>query len=155
MTKMRKTIVLGLFIAGVLLLQMPAAAQLRFGTDFTTSDTVWSVTNVKVKSNMMPYYLEGIKQTWVSGNEVSKELGQIEDWAIYQSMLPDSGAYNLTLVVQFKDLAQYDKGRVDYKQFEEAWLKKLSEEKREEIVGGYPEMRTIVGEYLVRAVDFK
>jgi hypothetical protein len=111
-----------------------AFAQLKFGTDFTASDAVWSVTHIKVKSNMIPYYLEGLKQTWVTGNEVSKELGQIEDWAVYSSLLGDSGEYNLTLVVEFKDLAQYDKGRTEFKAFEELWLKKISEEKREGIV---------------------
>ena len=103
---------------------------------------------------MIPYYLEGLKQTWVTGNEVSKELGQIEDWAVYSSLLGDSGEYNLTLVVEFKDLAQYDKGRTEFKAFEELWLKKISEEKREGIVKTYPEMREIVGEYLVRKLDF-
>jgi hypothetical protein len=36
--------------------------------------------------------------------------------------------------VEFKDLAQYDKGRTEFKAFEELWLKKISEEKREGIV---------------------
>lgn len=143
-----------LFIS-FLLLTGTSFAQLRFGTDFTTSDAVWSVTQVKVKSNMIPYYLEGIKQTWLAANEVAKEMGQIEDYAIYASILPDSGDHNLTLLVQFKDLAQYDAGRKNFKEFEAALNKKLSEEKRETIVKSYPEMRTIVGEYLIRKVELK
>ncbi len=150
-----KKIVLGLlFLVALFCLSGPAFAQLKFGTDFTASDAVWSVTHVKVKSNMIPYYLEGIRETWVTGNEVAKELGQIEDYAIYSSLLSDGGDYNLTLIVEFKDLAQYDSGRKNFKQFEEAWLKKISEEKREAIVKNYPEMRTIVGEYLLRKIDF-
>jgi hypothetical protein len=136
-------------------LSASAFGQLKYGQDFTTSDTVWSVTHVKVDSNMIPQYLEGIQRTWVTGNEVAKELGQIEDWAIYANELPSSGDYNLTLVIEFKDMAQYDKGRKEFAQFEEAWLKKLSEQKRREIVGTYPGMRTIVGEYLSRRVEFK
>lgn len=152
---MKKAVLCLALTVALLGLSETVSAQLKFGTDFTTSDTVWSVTNVKVKSNMIPYYLEGIKQTWVTGNEVAKELGQIQDYAIYGNMLADSGDYNLTLVVEFKDLVQYDKGRTEYAAFEEAWLKKISEEKREEIVMKYPDMRTIVGEYLVRRIDLK
>lgn len=151
---MRKNVGMVTLLATVALLSGTASAQLKYGTDFTTSDAVWSVTHVKVKSNMIPYYLEGIKQTWVTGNEVAKQLGQIEDWAIYSNILGDSGDYNLTLVVEFKDLAQYDKGRKEFKEFEKLWLEKISEEKREGIVKTYPEMREIVGEYLVRKLDF-
>lgn len=151
---MRKNVWMVTLLATVALLSGTASAQLKYGTDFTTSDAVWSVTHVKVKSNMIPYYLEGIKQTWVTGNEVAKQLGQIEDWAIYSNILGDSGDYNLTLVVEFKDLAQYDKGRKEFKEFEKLWLEKISEEKREGIVKTYPEMREIVGEYLVRKLDF-
>lgn len=151
---MRKNVWMLTLLATVALLSGTASAQLKYGTDFTTSDAVWSVTHVKVKSNMIPYYLEGIKQTWVTGNEVAKQLGQIEDWAIYSNILGDSGDYNLTLVVEFKDLAQYDKGRKEFKEFEKLWLEKISEEKREGIVKTYPEMREIVGEYLVRKLDF-
>jgi hypothetical protein len=151
---MKKTVLCLLLVFALAGLSGSALAQLKYGTDFTASDAVWSVTHIKVKSNMIPYYLEGIKKTWVTGNEVAKELGQLEDWAIYSSVLGDSGEYNLTLVVEFKDLAQYDKGRKEFKAFEELWLKKISEEKREEIVKTYPEMREIVGEYLVRKLDF-
>jgi hypothetical protein len=148
---MKKVLVFVSFFA----LTTTALAQLKFGTDFTASDSVWSVTHVKVKSNMMPYYLEGIQQTWLAANEVAKEMGQVEDYAIYSNILTDSGDYNLTLVIEFKDLAQYDAGRKKYKEFEAALNKKLAEEKRESIVKGYPEMRTIVGEYLIRKIDFK
>jgi len=151
---MKKTVLCVLILLVLLAINGSAAAQLRFGTDFTASDAVWSITHIKVKSNMMAYYLEGLKQTWIAANEVAKELGQIEDYAIYSSMLSEGGDYNLTLVIEFKDLAQYDSGRKNYKEFEEALNRRLAEEKRESIVKGYPEMRTIVGEHLVRKLDF-
>jgi len=111
------------------------------------------VTHVKVKSNMIPDY-QGIKQTWTASNDVAKEMGQIEDYSIYVSELPNSGDYNLLLTVKFANMAQYEKGRKEFKEFEEAWRKKLSEEKQRTIVKTYPEMRTIVGEYLLRKVEF-
>ena len=152
---MQKRILCSILAVALVSLSGLAYAQLRFGTDYTTSDTVYVVVNVKVDSNMIDFYLEGIKQTWVTGNEVAKELGQVEDYAIYISEFQDSGNFNLTLVTQFADLAQYDKGRKEFAQFEERWLERLPEEQRREVVANYPSMRTIVGEYLMREVTLQ
>ena len=152
---MKMKLVVVCAVVGILGLTGTASAQLKYGTDFTTSDSLFSVTQVKVDSNMINHYLEGLKQTWVTGNEVSMELGQIESWDIYVSELPESGHFNVSLVVRFKDMAQYEKGRHNFAEFEKAWLKKISEEKREEIVQSYPNIREIVGEYLMRRVELK
>ena len=82
-----------------------AMADLDPWTDYEVSDAVWSVTTVKVDSNMGDAYLEGLRETWVPGNKISKELGQIEDWWIYRSDLQSSGDFNLLLVVKFADTA--------------------------------------------------
>ena len=80
-----------------------ALADLTPWEDYDISDAVWSVTTVKVDSNMGDAYLEGLRETWIPGNKISMELGQIEDWAIYRSDLPESGDFNLMLVVKFAD----------------------------------------------------
>ena len=54
-----------------------ASAQLEPFQDYDISDAIWIVTTVKVEPNMGDDYLEGIRETWVAGNEVAKELGQI------------------------------------------------------------------------------
>jgi hypothetical protein len=144
-----------LAVLGVFGLSADATAQLKYGTDYTTSDSISSVTLVKVDANMIDYYLEGLKQTWVTGNEVAMELGIIEGWDIYVSELPQSGHFNISLIIRFKDMAQYEKGRKEFAAFEEAWLKKISEEKRQEIVKSYPNIRKIVGEHLMRRVELK
>ena len=138
-----------------LVVTSPAFGQLDYGEDFTASDAVYQVVHVKVASNMVPYYLEGIKQTWAAANDLSIELGHLERYAVYSNVLTDNGDYNLTLVSEYKDLAQYDKGRTDFRTFEKEWEKRLPEEKQEAIVKTYPNMRTIVGEYLLRRIEFK
>ena len=152
---MKRMMVCLTFTLTCFLVTAPAYGQLDFGEDYTTSDEVFQVVHVKVDSNMVDYYLEGIKQTWAAANDLAVELGQMDSYRIYVSILQDSGDYNLTLVSEFKDLAQFDKGRTNFKAFEEAWLKRLSEEKQREIVKTYPGMRKIVGEYLVRRIDLK
>ncbi|NQW05138.1 MAG: hypothetical protein HQ485_14115 [Acidobacteria bacterium] len=138
----------------ILSFAIPASAQLKYGTDFTTSDAIWTVTHVKVDTNMVPDYLEGIRQTWTASNDLAKQMGQIEDYSVYTTELAGSGEYNVMLMVKFANMAQYEKGRKEFKEFEEAWSKKLSEEKRRTIVKTYPNMRTIVGQYMMRQVQF-
>ena len=152
---MTKKFVVSILAVTLVSLSGLAYAQLGFGTDYTTSDAVFVVVNVKVDSNMMDFYLEGIKQTWVTGNEAAMELGQLDSYSIYINEFQDSGAYNLTLVTRFADLAQYDKGRKEFAQFEELWLSKIPEQQRREIVADYPGMRTITGEYLMREVTLQ
>ena len=65
---------------------IPAATLLLFGatanadlepfTDYEESEEVHLVTTIKVDANREDTYLEGLRETWVPGNEVAKELGQ-------------------------------------------------------------------------------
>jgi hypothetical protein len=59
-----------------------AFADLEPWKDYSVSDAVYSVTTIKVHSNMEDAYLEGLKQTWVASSDVAKKLGQIEDYHI-------------------------------------------------------------------------
>jgi hypothetical protein len=80
-------------VAGIVILFMSSMvfADLEPWEDYDISDAVWSVTTVKVDSNMADAYLEGLRETWIPGNKIAKDLGQIEDWKIYRSDLPESG----------------------------------------------------------------
>ena len=65
------------------------------------SEGVSNVTTVKVDSNMIDKYLEGLRSSWVPANEVLKEQGRIKDYGIYVSELPNGGDFNVILVVRF------------------------------------------------------
>lgn len=144
------------FLAIVLLagFSLSANAQLDPFTDYDISDAVWNVTQVKVDANMGDDYLEGIKETWVASNTVAKELGQIEDFMIFQSTLPQSGDWNLMLVVKFSSLDDLKPSKDEYDKFMKAWGD-ANEERTREITKNYPAMRDITGEYLVREITMK
>jgi hypothetical protein len=129
-----------------------AMADLQLYKDYTLSDAIWSVTAIKVEPNMGDAYLEGIKKTWVGTNKVSKSLGHIEDYQILRSNLPESGAFNLLLVVKFKndEMLAPNKARYDafMTRFGEAQQKATTEQAQRD----YPAMREIVGEYQFREV---
>ena len=103
---------------------------------------------------MIDKYLEGLRDSWVTGNEVAKELGQIEDYAIYVSELPNSGDFNVILVVTFSGSADLQPSKEDYDAFMAKWAAD-NEERSDELVQQYPDIRTISGEYLVRKVTIK
>ncbi|MEO0982126.1 MAG: hypothetical protein AAFX03_05690 [Pseudomonadota bacterium] len=126
----------------------PAAAQLEPFTDYEVSDAVWVITTVKVDANMDDFYLEGLRATWVESNEIAKELGHIEDYAILQSALPQSGDFNLMLAVRFESMAALGPSRERYDAFMEAWGT-ANQDNTEQIARSYPEMREITGEYIM------
>ena len=50
-----------------------ASADLEPWTDYDIGERVSNVTTVKVDSNMIDKYLEGLKSSWVPANEILKE----------------------------------------------------------------------------------
>jgi hypothetical protein len=123
--------------------------------DYTVSDAVWSVTTIKVYSNMGDAYLEGLKKTWVDSSEIGKKLGQIEDYHIYRSDLPDSGSFNLMLVVKFKNTEALAPSQARYDAFMKEFGAERNKKTTETAQTVYPKMRDITGQYLMREVTLK
>ncbi len=139
----------------LLLVSTLAVADLEPWKDYDTSDAVWSVTTIRVAPNMDDAYLEGLAKTWVSTNEIAKKLGQIEDYKIYRSDLPQSGDFNLLLVVKFRNTSDLAPSKARY----DAFMKELGKEESDKVTEysqkNYPAMREIVGEYQVREISLK
>lgn len=132
-----------------------AFADLEPYKDYDVSDAVWSVTTVRVHANMGDAYLEGLKNTWATGNKVAQELGQIESWSIFRSDLPQSGDFNLLLIVKFANTSDLAPNKARY----DAFMKKFGEERNKETTEyaqkNYPAMRDLTGEYLMREITLK
>lgn len=131
-----------------------AHAQLTPFTDFTVSDEVSLVTTIRVHPNLGNDYLEGIRDTWIASNKIAMELGQIKDFSIYRSDMPQGGDFNLILVVRMNNTADLAPSKARY----DAFMKKWGDErvkKNREISKNYPAMREITGEYMMRKVDVK
>lgn len=132
-----------------------AQADLEIYKDYTLSDAVWSVSTIKVKPHMVGAYLEGLKSTWVSSNATMKSLGQVEDYRIYVSDLPESGDFNVLLVVKFKndEMLAPNKARYDafMAKFGEAQAKAGTDKAKQD----YPAIRDITGDYRLREVTLK
>ena len=138
-----------------LLFSISAYADLQPWEDYDVSDAVWSVTTVKVDSNMGDAYLEGLRDTWVPGNIISQELGQIESWAIYRSDLPESGDFNLMLVVKFANTSDLAPNKERYDAFMKKFTEVRAQETTEYAQKNYPAMRELTGQYLMREITLK
>ena len=124
---MRKTLMAAALILGTA--SFAARADLEPWKDYEVSDAIWDITTVKVASNMGDAYLEGLRQTWVPSNEVAKKLGQIEDYWIYRSDLPESGDFNLVLVIKL----QNTEARAPSKERYDAFIKAVTKEKSDKM----------------------
>ena len=147
-----KTIVGGValvFLAAV------AIADLEPWQDYDVSESVYLVTAVKVDANMGDAYLEGIKQTWAASNEVAKELGQITNYRIFRSDLPQSGDFNLLLVIEFASTADLAPNKERYDAFIEAWGQAKADASTDNAQKNYPGIRQITGDYMMREITLK
>jgi hypothetical protein len=144
--KMLTAAVAMLFATGV------ALADLEPWKDYTISEAVWQVTTIKVHSNMDDAYLEGLKQTWVASSEVARKLGQLEEYHIYRSDLPDSGSFNLLLVVKFKNNEQLQPNKARYEAFMKEWGAERNKRTTDKAQKEYPAMREVVGDYMMREI---
>jgi hypothetical protein len=129
-----------------------AYADLEPYKDYSVSDAVWSVTTIKVHSNMDDAYLEGLKKTWVESNEVARKLGQIEEYHIYRSDLPESGSFNMLLVIKFKNNESLAPNKARYEAFMKEWGAERNKKMTDTAQHDYPGMRDITGEYNVREI---
>jgi hypothetical protein len=132
-----------------------ALADLTPFKDYETSESVWSISAIKVDSNMGDAYLEGIKRTWIASNEVAKKLGQIEEYRILRSDLPDSGDFNMLLMVKFKNTSDLGPSRARYDAFMKEWGEARNKETTDFAQKNYPAMRKITGQYLMREITVK
>lgn len=132
-----------------------AHAEFKPWVDFEPSEAVYSVTTIKVDANMGNDYLEGLANTWVTGNEVSIKLGQMEGYKIYRSDLPASGDFNLMLVVKFAKTSDLAPNKAAYEAFMKEFTEKKSDETSDFAKKNYPAMRTITGDYLFREIKLK
>jgi hypothetical protein len=124
-------------------------------TDYTPSKEVWNVTMVKVNPNRIDDYLEGLKQTWAPGCEISKKQGMVLDCFIYLSETAANRDFNLLLVMKYASGAALDPNAERFKEFMAQTRAQLAEDKQDRIVEGYEEMRTFAGEQNFRRIDFK
>ena len=123
--------------------------------DYTLSKEVLNVTFINVKPNKFDDYLDGLRQTWLPSCEIGKKMGTVVRCGIYGSTTSANRDFNLILVVVAPSAAVSDPDEARYNQFMAEMRAKLAEDKQDQIVEGYSEMRSFFGEQDFREITFK
>ncbi|MDP3674313.1 MAG: hypothetical protein Q8R44_04355 [Novosphingobium sp.] len=148
MTTIRKLATLAI-ATGTLTISAPASAQLEVWKDYTPQETVVELTYVKVDEGQLNTYLQGLKQTWVRANEVSKSLGQISDYGIY-TVPYGNNEVNLVLRVNYPSMASLTADKARYDAFLNAWGKQNLDNSNKTVRELYNNIRKIKGTYVLR-----
>ncbi|WP_448552526.1 hypothetical protein [Thalassotalea montiporae] len=143
------------FIASILLsCSAVSKERLKVFTDYDLGTDIFSITTVKIDPNMEDIYLAGLSQSWVKAVKIQKELGYIKDWRIYASDLPQSGHFNMVLMVVFEQANDMEPNKKRYDAFMKKWGE-ANQKKSQQISAKYPEVRTLTGEYRMREIIMK
>ena len=136
---------------------MAQPPSMTYGEDYTFNGEVHNISTVKVAPNRIGHYLAGLSRSWVTANEIAMEMGLMHDYKIYVSELPNGGDFNVMLVTTFENPAQRtlldDPTRAA--EFDRRVEERLSESETFEITEGYTQIRSIVGDYLMREVQME
>ena len=124
-------------------------------TDYTPSKEVWNVTMVRVNPNRIDDYLEGLKQTWWNGCAIGKKHGAVVDCFIYLSETAANRDFNMMLVMKLPSGAASDPDADLFKKIQAETRAQLAQDKQDQLVEGYEEMRSFWGEMTFRRIDFK
>ncbi len=112
---------------------------------------VIELTVVKVKTNYLQDYLDGLELTWVASNKILKEMGRIDDYSVHVSN--NSHVY---LSVAYPSYAAMDPASDEEQaKFLEKFRKVISEQDQTARAQGYEDIREIVRVELINRIVFK
>ena len=112
---------------------------------------VIELTVIKVKTNYMQDYLDGLELTWVASNKILKEMGRIDDYSVHVSN--NSHVY---LSVTYPSYAAMDPASEEEQaMFQEKFRKIISEQDQTARAQGYEDIREIIRVEMVNRIDFK
>lgn len=137
-----------------ILFAVSSQAELEIYKDYDLGREIMVMTTVRIDPNMEDVYLEGLRESWVKAVRLQKELGYIKGWKIYGSELPQSGDFNMVLIVTFENSADLEPNQEKYNKFMKSWGKS-NQERTREITKTYPNVRTLTGEYRLREIILK
>jgi len=116
------------------------------------ADGVIELTTIKVKTNFLQQYLDGIEQTWVAASKIQKEMGIISNYNVYVGN--DGSTVYLTLTYpSWANKAPWSDEQAA--EFEEKFRKTISQEDNVQLSQSYEDIREIVSVELIGQLVFK
>jgi len=139
-----------LLLVSMLIFSISAFTQEEDSREF--ADGVIELTTVKVKTNFLQQYLDGIEQTWVAASKIQKEMGIISNYNVYVGN--DGSTVYLTLTYpSWANKAPWTDEQSA--EFEEKFSEVMSQEENLQLSQGYEDIREIVSVELIGQLIFK
>ena len=139
-----------LLLVSMLIFSISAFTQEEDSREF--ADGVIELTTVKVKTNFLQQYLDGIEQTWVAASKIQKEMGIISNYNVYVGN--DGSTVYLTLTYpSWANKAPWTDEQTA--EFEEKFSETMSQEENQQLSQSYEDIREIVSVELIGQLIFK
>ena len=136
-------------IISMLMFSMAGFAQEEDSREF--ADGVIELTTVKVKTNFLQQYLDGIEQTWVAAAKIQQDMGIISNYNVYVGN--DGSTVYLTMTYP----SWANKGPWSDEQaaeFEEQFRETISQDENIQLSQSYEDIREIVSVELIGRLIF-
>ena len=136
-------------LISVLALSITTFAQEDNSREF--ADGVIELTTVKVKTNFLQDYLDGIEQTWVAAAKIQQEMGIISNYNVYIGN-DGSTVYLTQTYPSWANKAPWTDEQTA--EFQKKFNEVMSDEDNTEMSKGYEDIREIVSVELIGRLIF-
>ena len=136
-------------LISVLMLSITTFAQEENSREF--ADGVIELTTVKVKTNFLQDYLDGIEQTWVAAAKIQQEMGIISNYNVYIGN-DGSTVYLTQTYPSWANKAPWTDEQTA--EFQKKFNEVMSDEDNTEMSKGYEDIREIVSVELIGRLVF-
>ena len=115
------------------------------------ADGVIELTTVKVKTNFLQQYLDGIEQTWVAAAKIQQDMGIISNYNVYVGN--DGSTVYLTMTYpSWANKAPWTDEQAA--EFEEQFRETISQDENIQLSQSYEDIREIVSVELIGRLIF-
>ena len=136
-------------IISMLMFSMAGFAQEEDSREF--ADGVIELTTVKVKTNFLQKYLDGIEQTWVAAAKIQQDMGIISNYNVYVGN--DGSTVYLTMTYpSWANKAPWSDEQAA--EFEEQFRETISQDENIQLSQSYEDIREIVSVELIGRLIF-
>lgn len=149
----KRSVPLCLLAAIVAVLLAPAPAESQTTERVWDQGTVWSITYVETKPAMFNAYLKNLSQVWRRFLEEQKEAGDVISYKMLSVQNTRDGEPDLILMVEFKNMAVFDRGVEWFEELSTKIMGSLDEMQTDNI--DREKLRTIRSSMLTREIHFK
>ena len=137
-------------LISVLMLSITTYAQEEDSREL--ADGVIELTTVKVKTNFLQQYLDGIEQTWVAAAKIQQDMGIISNYNVYVGN--DGSTVYLTLTYpSWANKAPWSDEQTA--EFQEQFRETISQDENIQLSQSYEDIREIVSVELIGRLIFK